>query len=72
MVGATTNGGVETIDDIGALHGTLLEVVRLAGFPRVSSDDVQRLVALVAGVSLGKTAGAAAMSTTAASSYGVV
>ena len=33
VVGATTNGRVKTIDNIGSLDGALLEVVRLVGFP---------------------------------------
>jgi hypothetical protein len=47
-------------------------MVRFAGLSRVSADNIQRLVALVAGVSLGKTAGAATVATTAATCYGVV
>jgi hypothetical protein len=55
------------------LHGSLLEVVRLVGFPRVPPDHIERLVAVVTGVSLGKTAGAAALAaTTAAACYSVV
>jgi hypothetical protein len=72
VVSATTNGRIKTVDDIGTLHGSLLEVMRLAGLPRVSSDNVQRLVALVTGVSLGKTAGATTVATTAATCYGIV
>ena len=33
VVGATTNSRIKTIDDIGSLHGALLEVMRLVGFP---------------------------------------
>lgn len=33
VVGAATNGRVKTIDGIGPLDRTLLEVVRLVGFP---------------------------------------
>jgi hypothetical protein len=73
VVRASTDSRIEAVDDIGTLHGTLLEVVRLRGFPRVPSDDVQRLVAFVTGVALSETAGTATMTTaTAAACYSIV
>lgn len=56
VVSTSTNSRIKTIDDIRALHRALLQVVRLACFSRVPSDDVQRLVAFVTRVALGKTA----------------
>jgi hypothetical protein len=73
VVGNTADSRIETINDIRALHGSLLEVVRLAGLSRVPPDDVQRLVAFVSRVSLSKTARTTAMTAAAtAASYGFV
>lgn len=66
VVGASADGRVEAVDGVGALHGALLQVVRLAGLPGVAPDDVQRLVALVSRVACRQTAGASTVATAAA------
>jgi hypothetical protein len=72
VVRASADSRIEAVDDIRTLHGTLLEVVWLRGFPRVPSDNVQRLVAFITGVTLGETAGTATVAATAAACYGII
>lgn len=63
---------VETVDQIRALNGVLLEVVRTVGLLGVFPNDVQGLVAVVAREALPKTAASAAGRITATSSHGII
>lgn len=56
VIGASTNGRIETINDVGTLHRALLKMVWLACFSRIPANDIQRLVAFVARIALSKTA----------------
>ena len=59
MVGAAADRRVQTVDGVGAGHAAFVEVWGAPGFATVTPNDVERLVAFVAGVALSKRAAAA-------------
>lgn len=60
MVSTAANGRVQTVDLVGPWEGLLVQVRRAAGFLRVLSDDVERLMAFIAWVALAERAASAA------------
>jgi len=72
VICVTSQRRIKTVDHVRTLNRVLLEVLRPVGLLGISPNDVQGLVAVVAGEALLKTAPSAASRISAAPSHGIV